>query len=484
MSLGLRANEPLVFRARKRSQADRTRFAFPFGVAAVVAIFAIPIDVLDLMGIDYASPGGNPLIKLHPATYLAACGAAFAVFGARRSGDTLASLFRDRPGLAAFLVLIPACAFYSMLSVGFSGSAVYVESFLSAGLLAVALEAGSERQRRALGYLFLAFCLGDVGLSVFESLTQTQLIPIVVDNHLLKDAAEDFRGFALYDHPLTGAMVTAMGVFLVLSMRLGPLMAASAFSLLLIGLLSFGGRTALGVTLLFLVVAAIYVLVHGLATRNLSASFVAAFLGGAAVLAPLLVVIALETTIGERIVGHLYYDSSAAVRNTQWQVLGYLTQRDVLFGIAPDALDQIKAQIGLGSAFTDIENCWLLIFLNLGLIGFVVFLAALVLFLGHLARRSTALGWMVLVATLIMVSSSNSLGRKGPDLFFLVACMIAMTGFIGYERPAAARARVRRVMDLRHHRGLATGPAASSRNITAVPPARPSLSLLAGHSTR
>ncbi len=487
MTLALRPADPLVARVRARTRPDRTNLAFAVGVAAVIAHFVIGNSLLSLLGINSQGPGGNPLVKFHPATYLSLLAAILAITGAPRPGDALARLFADRPGLAAYLVLVPAVTFYAMLSSGIGGSASYVDSFLAAGLLALALETGSDRKRRALGYLILALCLIEVGISIVESVTRSHLIPFVIDGQAMTaETADDFRGVALYDHPLTGALVTSMGVFLLLAMRLRPWITASAFTLLLVGLLSFGGRTALVVTLVLLVGAAIYMLVRGLMMRRLNGGFVAAFLGGLFVLAPLLIILATETSIGARIADHLYFDSSAQVRDLQWRVLDYLTVHDVLFGLPPEAQEVLKAQIGLNSITTDIENCWLLLFLSLGAIVFVVLMAALVLFLWHLGRSGSAIGWLLLIATMIDVSSSNSLGRKAGDLSFLAAFMIASTGFIGYQRPAAAPARRRRVIDLRRHRGLATGPAAtaSARGLTTLPALRASISLLAGHSTR
>jgi hypothetical protein len=93
-------------------------------------------------------------------------------------------------------------------------------------------------------------------------------------------------------------------------------------------------------------------------------------------------------------------------------------------------LDVLKYQIGLGSETTDIENFWLLMFLNLGIIGFVVFLIALGLFIVHLGRvTDPPLGWIFLIGAIIVDSTSNSLGRKSVDLIFMVACMAAMSGY-------------------------------------------------------
>ena len=70
--------------------------------------------------------------------------------------------------------------------------------------------------------------------------------------------------------------------------------------------------------------------------RRLSGRFVAALAGALLVLVPLGFVVASSTSIGQRIVDHLYVDNSAEVRNTQWEALNYLTPRDVLLGTPQD----------------------------------------------------------------------------------------------------------------------------------------------------
>ena len=119
------------------------------------------------------------------------------------------------------------------------------------------------------------------------------------------------------------------------------------------------------------------VLLRGIVTRNLSMGFVGMIAAAVLILPPLMLVLITSTDIGERILTHLYVDDSAEVRNIQWLVLNHLNLHDVLFGVPLDRLDVLKYQIGLGEATTDIENFWLLMFLNLGVMGFVVFLVAL-----------------------------------------------------------------------------------------------------------
>jgi hypothetical protein len=414
---------------------------------ALIAEFAISGNSLENLGIPYSSAGGNPLFKLHPGTYLVSLAAFMVLMLARPAGSGLVRLFRVTPALASFLVLILFCAFYSIVNVGFSGAAIYVESYLSAGLLAVVLETGTDRQKRSLAWWVIGFCVVSIVISIGESMTQTHLIPLHFGEETSKelvDDVEDFRGAGLFGHPLTAALTTSMATFMLLRMRMNGLLKAALFTTFLVGLLSFGGRAALATTLIMVALAVAVVLVRGVVMRNLSMGFVGVIAAGALILPPLMLMLITSTDIGERILSHLYVDDSADVRTLQWMVLPRLNLHDVLFGVTPDRLGTLKYQIGLGDATTDIENFWLLMFLNLGAIGFVVFLVALGLFLMHLGRTTAhPLGWMLLLSAILIDSTSNSLGRKSVDLFFMAACMIAMTG---YPRAAPALSLPRRAI--------------------------------------
>jgi hypothetical protein len=154
----------------------------------------------------------------------------------------------------------------------------------------------------------------------------------------------------------------------------------------------------------------------------------------------LILVIVTQTSVADRIINTLYFDDSAQVRVTQWMVLNYLDLKNWLFGVPLADLEALKYQIGL-DANEDIENFWLLLCLNLGMIGFVVFVVIFGCFLLHMARYGGGLnGWLLMVSALIIDSSSNSLGTKSNDLFIEVAFLMAMSGFKSYVRqPRAPR---------------------------------------------
>ena len=120
-------------------------------------------------------------------------------------------------------MLILFCAFYSIVNVGFSGAAVYVESYLSAGLLAVALEVGTDRQKRTLAWWIIGFTVLSIIISIGEGATQTHLIPLHLADLTASAAGpgtEDFRGAGLFAHPLTAALSTMMATFMLLRMRM------------------------------------------------------------------------------------------------------------------------------------------------------------------------------------------------------------------------------------------------------------------------
>jgi hypothetical protein len=452
------------------------RAAFPLGFAAIILTFALPGSLLSAIGLYSYQPGGNPLTKFHPATYAAVLAYLVALYGRRQGGGGLAGLLRESPALAWSMGLIVFCMVYSTVSLGIGGMAVYVDTFLAAALATVALDAGTQRQRQILGYTIVAFCVINVVLSIYEDHAQTLLLPsgAVAENigPTAREAVDEFRGQGFYTHPLTGVLVTSMALFMVLGMGIRGWRLVVLFGTFVVGLMSFGGRGALATTLLILGATALFQLTSGLATRRLNVGFLGAFIAGVFLLPALLVLLTTMTDIGLRVTSHLYLDDNADVRIVQWRVLSLLNVHDLLFGGEGDRIGLLKAQIGLTGAGSDIENPWLLTFLALGVIGFPFLMAALFLFLWHLGRRvDTPIGWLIVIATLLICSTNNSLGRKVPDLMFLSGIMIALSGFKSEQRESVAVTPV--VSDLPDRPSAITlAPGERNRALADQPPAR------------
>ena len=450
---GLRASETRLAE-RGTQRKDGATALFWCGVMAIVLQFTVTNNLLNAAGIGLA-------MKVHPSSVIVALCVAYATL---RHGAMFRQQFRQTPGLLMFVITIPVLGLYSVSLNGYSGSAVFIETFWSAGLLALLLEPASDTQKRMLARLIMAVCALNVLVGLYESLTHSNWFPMVYDPDVkvLEDEV-DFRANAFYPHPLTASLVTSMALFMLYNMRLRIIVAAPVFSLMLIGLLAFGGRTALAVTVMMSALLVLYRLLAGIVRRSLGWNFLLT-IACAAVLIPVLITfIVTQTTIADRIIDTLYYDDSAAVRVTQWTALNYLSLKNWLFGMSAADLLAVKYQIGLGGADTDIENFWLLLFLNLGGIGFLLFILAFAGFLIHLARYSRSLnGWLLMISALIIDSGSNSLGVKSNDLFLEAAFLIAMAGSNTIMRPRVSRFVAKGFPSARPrvHNGLTQLPAA------------------------
>jgi len=406
-----------------------------------------------------AAPGGNLLYKLHPATYLLMFAGVFALF---RSKYLFAHLCREAPGLVLFLVVIPVLGLYSIVVSGFTGSAIYLETYWSAGLLAVLLESATDRQHRWLGRLLLWIGVINVLIGIYENLTYTQLFPLAFgsDTPMITVDQVEFRAHAFYGHPLTASLVTTMAIVLLYAMRTRIWIMVPVYTLLLVGLLAFGGRTALAVTLLISAMAAMFMVARSILTRRLELDLALTIVCGAIIVPLAVAYVVSETTIGDRIFNSLYFDDSAMVRETQWRVLDHLTTANWLFGTSADEIQQIRYQIGIVGADTDIENFWLLMFLNLGALGFAVFVAVFIAFLRHLVHQSRqAAGWVLVIVTILIDSTSNSLGVRSIDLVLLAAFAIAMGGFRSSATLPVVRSRPVRRFGAAPSASMALSPA-------------------------
>jgi hypothetical protein len=426
-------------RAARAEDGPLSRTCFWLVAAAVLARMGLSTNLLFLLHIDYAAPGGNPVIKIHPGTDLAVLAFAAMLLG---SGEPLRRLGRHCaafPSHLAFAAMMLLCIVHLLVNVGMSGAAVFVDSYLCAGLVAAVLVNASLRQRRVLAWLLVAMIALNALVAVGETLLQAHLIPLAIDGEAIMDKPGDFRGYALYDHPLTAAMITQMGLFLVLAMRLSRMRTAALLLLFLVGLIASGGRMAIAVAGGSLALLGGAWLLREAVTRRLDARM-AALAAAAAVVTPLgLWVVIAETPIGIRLAGKLYFDESAEARNVQWHVLGLMDFRNLMLGTPIDLVDELCHQIGLNVPFSDIENFWLATFVTLGIVGFLYFLLGFLPFVLHLWRVAPFHGRVLLATGLLVASTSNSLSRKSNILVVLTASVLATTGFARGRAGAANR---------------------------------------------
>ncbi len=404
--------------------------------AAVAVNLLVSANLLAAIGVPYSGDGGSLLVKLHPGTYLALLSAVALLW--RHPVVVTRELLRTARVPLLYLTALAGCFVLAAAATGKVHLVVFLENFMPAGLLALVLGRTSACALRWIAALVLALLALNVLLSVAETLLQRHFIPILLDGHEEAEHAADFRGAALYDHPLTGAMLTSAGLFVAQSARVPRLWRAVLGVTFVLGLISFGGRTALALSVLVFGAwqgggLACRVL-RGQATRlDLALGLVVLL-----VVPALLVLLVTQSSLGARLVSHLYWDESAQVRSVQWHLLPMMEPGEALFGMTlarqETALHQLSLQWPIGA----IENFWLLLYLYCGAAGFVLFLAGFLPFLAWTFKSAGLPGRLMLVTVMLAASSSNSLGHKANLLTVLVPLALASRAMQQRAHRAAA----------------------------------------------
>jgi hypothetical protein len=353
----------------------------------------------------------------------------------RAGTGALMQHFHDHPSHLLFLVMMALCMVHAVFNSGADGGLmVFVDTFMCAGLLALLLSHASIKQRRTLAYLLLAVFVLNAIIALSEIVTHRSLVPhtsLPLDDSTVP--SDEWRATGLNDSSLAGAMIMQMGLFLVIAMRTRWTMPLLA--IMLLALASFGGRAAMAVSFIALMVLLIGQIVRGVMERRLTRDMIMGFVG-ASVVAPALIWLILTTTLGERIVSHmLLNDSSAEERGLAWDILGLLDSQKILLG---SSLQTVQDYIDWLHVM-EIENPWLALFLVLGIVGSVYFLIGFVPFVVHLWRTGGLLGQVLILTELIVASTSNSIGRKSPELVVMVAAVYACSAYRTQSSPVVRR---------------------------------------------
>jgi hypothetical protein len=407
-----------------------TRLSLAWWLAAGATLTELSVsgNLLTWLGDPYIADGGAVVLKIHPASYLAA---AAAVARAWETGRPLSTVWRigwGEPGLAIFLTCITFCILYVALMTGCCTLVVFVDTFLPAGLLAVALQGASNLERRWLLRLLQAALAVNATLAVIEAVTRCNWVPMYLNGEEYSAIASEFRPTALYDHPLTGASLTMIGLLLPFGQPGSRVPQRLYLALLAAGLLAFGGRAATCLTCLAVAARWSPSLIRTLLRRHFISPGAIAALFAAIASMPCLIIAAEMSGFGARLLGHLYWDDSAQVRLQQWQILNLLSSSQIIFGTSRPDLIALLVPLKLQSGVGVIENFWLLMLINLGLVGFPVFVAGLAALLAWCMREARGRAPFLVTSLILAASSSNSLGRKSGLLLLLVAGVVAARG--------------------------------------------------------
>ncbi len=401
--------------------------ATALGIMAVCAELCVSANLLTWAGVPYVSDGGALPLKLHPGTDLLLTAGAAALASGQAGW-----VGRLGPALWTCFAGFGACVLSIALLSGPGNLIVLLDTFLPAGLLAGVLSQARPGALLTLRRAMQVLLAANAALALVEKAAQSTLVPLYLNDAAYHPLTEDFRPTALFDHPLTGALMMMIGLALAPS-RLPWRLAYQG--LLWAALVAFGGRMALGMSVLTVAAGAGLQAGRRVLARDPRAAWTL-LMGGAGVLAGAAGLgAAFAAGLGDRLAGHLYWDGSAQVRLAQWQILGRLDAWQLLFGTPREDLLRALNALRLGSGVEVIENFWLLMFVSLGVLGFPLFLAGFGGLLTWCWRRTGPQGRALMLGALVVASASNSLGRKSTVLVCLVA------GTLCVEKVEASPAR-------------------------------------------
>jgi hypothetical protein len=312
---------------------------------------------------------------------------------------------------------------YSLLLTGRGNLVVFLDTFLPAGIAAAIVADSKPDFCCILRSLMQAGIFLNALVALYESSMHRNIIPLYLDSAVYSPPEQEFRPTALFDHPLTGSMVTLIGLAIAPSRG----STRALYSLVLTAsLVTFGGRVATSMAALSAIVFRSILLGRSALNhdKRSAISFIASTGIGLATMALLLAGIA--GGIGQRLLGHLYWDPSAQVRLNQWAIISELSCEEFLFGVPREELIALLTPLWLKDGVEVLENFWLLMFVSLGAFGFVIFLSGFAALMLFLWQQTSLRGNILLVATIIAASTSNSLGRKSSMLVILIAAMASL----------------------------------------------------------
>ncbi|MBL8250533.1 MAG: VpsF family polysaccharide biosynthesis protein [Candidatus Competibacter sp.] len=402
----------------ERRAADRWRWPLALGCLGLILYLLLSDNLLVTLGIPYNVPRGAFPFKIHPGSYCIALGFLLLLRG--NPWRRLAQLSRLSPALTALALVTAAIMLYALTQFGASGAGFFIDTWLAPALLGlIVLQAPPDRRPVAFWIVLWLSAINSL-IGIGEAAVSDRLVPYMAGDQLLIE--EFFRATALGGHPLTNSLRTAVLIFVVLvlpvraRLLLVPLFAVS--------LLAFGSRSALASTLLLLFAWGAISFMRGIVSRHFDPRLALGIPLAALVLPAVVAVMALSLGLGQRVFQEFYWDDSAQSRLLAFQIFRFPNANELLWGMGPARIDWALDQLKSSTTLNDIENFWILLMLQVGMIPFVFLAGSLLATLWSLARAGSTPIQLAALLFLMLASGSNSLATKTQNLAILVAMLI------------------------------------------------------------
>lgn len=367
--------------------------------------------LLESLGVQYVSEGGNPLVKIHISTYV--------LFFAVMLLTLKKGLFRPLSNLkelkTAWIVsffCIGIVIIYGLFRFGTSGMAYLVDTMV-APLLAIYLlsqlsDTYKNKLMRLLAYLLFINSL----IAILEFVLGSTLMQVEFSSF------SHFRSTALLTHPLNNALITAALAPILMSHTRIPYLIY--FTVITLSLFAFGGRAAAGIFILGILILVApkmpTFITQGIKVSKMRFAIIQALAFFVSIFTLLVITL---TPIGSRILSKLHVDPSAQARFDVFLILDQLSPMEWLFGASHSLMANVKFYIEVDV----IENYLIGWIVSFGIIStFLLVLSCYKIPIKLLTKSNV--GVSVALIVFVMVSlTNNALTTKTPALIFLFSAM-------------------------------------------------------------
>jgi O-antigen ligase len=415
------------------------RLAWYLLVLAVAAYMLLSGQVLLRLGIPYDASYGPPIAKLHPGTYCLMLAWFLATLSHGNPVRVFAGQIARHRLLATYFACMVVVFVWVLLRHGASGAAFIIESLWTPAIAAFVLYLLNQSRHRQIVQIIMVLLVCNAALALLEAFFRMRLVPLppaIADSF----SEPHFRASALLGHPLHNTMIT-VSLLPAVSLLPWPLAQRLFVALLLaLAILAFGGRAGLFLGGLFYGAYVVFMGAAGIVRGRFS--YLQLTGGSLAVMLGVtgLVGLVAGSGLGARIFENMKMDSSAAVRLRVWDAFNYLSDDDFWLGIAPTQIDHISLRMGLDPLYEAIENFWIYLFMQFGIIGFVPFLIGLVCLLVVLWKAANSPMRVAVLVYFLVASAANTLAAKTMSLLLLTVVVVA--GEVFRCRPSPANCAI------------------------------------------
>jgi len=312
----------------RRQNAVSLLLFFAVSVALLARFFISPQIVNRVM--EYTTETGALWEKLHPGTYaiLLLLPVVLLSRPIRLVGDEIGK-FRALLRYAAAILALTA---YLVLTGNAGSAGFFIDTYLMAGAAGLIVLSCPPAVRRAVGGVVLSALLVSALMGIFEAATQRRILPYPLDELT-------FRPIGLMEHPLTLGLVCTTAIGFVAVTRWRAWVKVAAIFLLLVGVAASGGRFALllgGLEVLLLLIFVPWPRLSPRAERRAKLGVLILVIAGGTALIGLLLAGGLLSRFSNTL-----FDENYMARITIYQLFGYMSPRELLLGADVEAMLKI-----------------------------------------------------------------------------------------------------------------------------------------------